>query len=397
MRIKDNRLTAIAVSLVLGFMGWISPALGEGDAQVMNGLQLVEPELVTEIDLCASRLQVLPLEDGTFLLGGESNDSKDGPLALAICVDVDGVEQWRFTQQLEGKHSNVFLELFALENDTLGLVLASIGEDQCQFLFLRDGEVLKRVEIASDLNNQLFQVNDRILCCSKEAFVYYDEAMTYRSLTCYDSEMNQQWSVSYDIPFDLRQIIPVADGYLLFGTLQGLTQVETLTYQGFVGKVDASGVLQWYVGTEETNLRYWNALQLEDGSYVAIGVCTDPAEHHSLHLTRYDESLNEVEVKHTAIHSRLSGELSNMLPVPGGFLLACGDEPESGMLTLLAFDNACNLVDSVSFSTGVESMNTCSLRASDQGIFLFVSGFRHTAVMEPATWKTLMYKLSSIP
>ena len=397
MRIKGKRLAVIAVSLVLGFTGWISPALGEGNAQALNGLQLVEPELVTEIDLCASRLQVLPLEDGTFLLGGESNDSKDGPLALAICVDVDGVEQWRFTQQLEGKHSNVFLELFALENDTLGLVLASIGEDQCQFLFLRDGEVLKRVEIAADLNNQLFQVNDRILCCSKEAFVYYDEPMTYRSLTCYDSEMNQQWSVSYDIPFDLRQIIPVADGYLLFGTLQGLTQAETLTYQGFVGKVDASGILQWYVETEETNLRYWNALQLEDGSYVAMGVCTDPAEHHSLHLTRYDENLNEVEVKHTAIHSRLSGELSNMLPVPGGFLLACGDEPESGMLTLLAFDNACNLVDSVSFSTGVESMNTCSLRASDQGIFLFVSGFRHTAVMEPATWKTLMYKLSSIP
>ena len=140
-----------------------------------------------------------------------------------------------------------------------------------------------------------------------------------------------------------------------------------------------------------------NLTQLEDGSYIAMGVCTDPAEHHSLHLTRYDENLNEVEVKHTAIHSRLSGELSNMLPVPGGFLLACGDEPESGMLTLLAFDNACNLVDSVSFVTSVESMNTCSLRASDQGIFLFVSGFRHAAIMEPVTWKTLMYKLSSIP
>ena len=397
MRMKGKRLAAIAVSLVLGLTGWIFPALGEGDTQAMNGLQLVEPELVTEIDLCASRLQVLPLEDGPSRLGGESHDRKDGPLALAICVDADGVEQWRFTQLLEGKHSNVFLELFELENDTLGLVLASIGEDQCQFLFLRDGEVLKRVEIAADLNNQLFQVNDRILCCSKEAFVYYDKAMTYRSLTCYDSQMNQQWSVSYDIPFDLRQIIPVADGYLLFGTLQGLTQAETLTYQGFVGKLDASGVLQQYVATEETNLRYWNALQLEDGSYVALGVCTDPAEHHSLHLTRYDENLKEVEVKHTAIHARLSSELSNMLPMSGGFLLACGDEPESGMLTLLAFDNACNLVDSVSFSTGVESMNTCSLRATDQGIFLFVSGFRHTAVMEPATWKTLMYKLSSIP
>ena len=396
MRIKGKRLAAIAVSLVLGFMGWISPALGEGDAQALNGLQLVEPELVTEIDLWASMLQVLPLEDGAFLLGGKSNDSKDGPLALAICVDVDGVEQWRFTQQLEGKHSNVFLELFALENDTLGLVLASIGEDQCQFLFLRDGEVLKRVEIAADLNNQLFQVNDRILCCSKEAFVYYDEAMTYRSLTCYDSEMNQQWSVSYDIPFDIRQIIPVADGYLLFGTLQGLTQAETLTYQGFVGKVDASGVLQWYVETEETNLRYWNALQLEDGSYIAMGVCTDPAKHHSLHLTRYDENLNEVDVKHTMVHAKnLFSEVSNMLPVPGGFLLACGNETESGMLTLLAYNNACDLVDSVSFPTSLEAIKMCSLCASDQGIFVFVYGAQRTT--DSLIWNTLMYKLSSIP
>ena len=394
MQMKSKRLAAIAVSLVLGFTGWISPALGEGDAQAMNVLQLVEPELVTEIDLCASRLQVLPLEDGTFLLGGESNDSKDGPLALAICVDADGVEQWRFTQLLEDKYANIFLELFALENDTLGLVLASIGEDQCQFLFLRDGEVLKRVEIAADTNNQFFQVNDRILCCSKEAFVYYDKMMTYRSLTCYDSEMNQQWSVSYDIPFTIRQIIPVSDGYLLFGTLQGLTQAETLTYQGFVGKVDASGVLQWYVETDETNLRYCDALQLEDGSYVAMGVCKDPAEHYNLHLTRYDENLNEVEVKHMVVHSNLFSNLSNMLPVPGGFLLACGGEPESGMLTLLAYDNACNLVNSVSFATSAESVYTCGLCASNQGIFLFASGAKRPVVMEPVTWKTLMYRVN---
>lgn len=394
MRMKGKRLAAIVVSLVLGFTGWIFPALGEGDAQALNSLQLVEPDLVTEIDLCASRLQVLPLEDGTFLLGGESNDSKDGPLALAICVDADGVEQWRFTQLLEDKYANIFLELFALENDTLGLVLASIGEDQCQFLFLRDGEVLKRVEIAADTNNQFFQVNDRILCCSKEAFVYYDKVMTYRSLTCYDSEMNQQWSVSYDIPFDLRQIIPVADGYLLFGTLQGLTQAETLTYQGFVGKVDASGVLQWYVETDETNLRYCDALQLEDGSYVAMGVCKDPAEHYNLHLTRYDENLNEVEVKHMVVHSNLFSNLSNMLPVPGGFLLACGGEPESGMLTLLAYDNACNLVNSVSFATSAESVYTCGLCASNQGIFLFASGAKRPVVMEPVTWKTLMYRVN---
>ena len=394
MQMKSKRLAAIAVSLVLGFTGWISPALGEGDAQALNSLQLVEPDLVTEIDLCAARLQVLPLEDGTFLLGGESNDRKDGPLALAICVDADGVEQWRFTQLLEDRYNNVFRELFALENNTLGLVLASIGEDQYQFLFLRDGEVLKRVEIASDTNNQFFQVNDRILCCSKEAYVYYDEVMTYRSLTCYDSEMNQQWSVSYDIPFTIRQIIPVADGYLLFGTLQGLTQAETLTYQGFVGKVDASGVLQWYVETDETNLRYCDALQLEDGSYVAMGVCRDPAEHYNLHLTRYDENLNEVEVKHMVVHSNLFSNLSNMLPVPGGFLLACGGEPESGMLTLLAYDNACNLVNSVSFATSAESVYTCGLCASNQGIFLFASGAKRPVVMEPVTWKTLMYRVN---
>ena len=394
MQMKSKRLAAIAVSLVLGFTGWISPALGEGNAQALNGLQFAEPELVTEIDLWVSMLQVLPLEDGTFLLGGESNDSKDGPLALAICVDADGVEQWRFTQLLEDRYNNVFRELFALENNTLGLVLASIGEDQYQFLFLRDGEVLKRVEIASDTNNQFFQVNDRILCCSKEAYVYYDEVMTYRSLTCYDSEMNQQWSVSYDIPFTIRQIIPVSDGYLLFGTLQGLTQAETLTYQGFVGKVDASGVLQWYVETDETNLRYCDALQLEDGSYVAMGVCRDPAEHYNLHLTRYDENLNEVEVKHMVVHSNLFSNLSNMLPVPGGFLLACGGEPESGMLTLLAYDNACNLVNSVSFATSAESVYTCGLCASNQGIFLFASGAKRPVVMEPVTWKTLMYRVN---
>lgn len=396
MRMKGKRLAAIAVSLVLGFTGWIFPALGEDNAQAMNGLQLAEPELVTELNLRASVLQVLPLEDGTFLLGGTINQSEDVPFALAICVDANGVEQWRFTQAPEGKYTNLFRELFALENDTLGLVLESIGEKQFQFLFLRNGEVLKRVEITKNADSQFFQVNGRFLCCSAEASAFYNEMMTYRSLTCYDNEMNQQWSVSYDIPFDIRQIIPVADGYLLFGTLQGLTQAETLTYQGFVGKVDASGVLQWYVETEETNLRYWNALQLEDGSYIAMGVCTDPAKHHSLHLTRYDENLNEVDVKHTMVHAKnLFSEVSNMLPVPGGFLLACGNETESGMLTLLAYNNACDLVDSVSFPTSLEAIKMCSLCASDQGIFVFVYGAQRTT--DSLIWNTLMYKLSSIP
>ena len=71
MQMKSKRLAAIAVSLVLGFTGWISPALGEGNAQALNGLQFAEPELVTEIDLWVSMLLVLPLEVGTFLLGGE--------------------------------------------------------------------------------------------------------------------------------------------------------------------------------------------------------------------------------------------------------------------------------------------------------------------------------------
>ena len=153
MRIKGKRLAAVAVSLVLGFMGWIFPALGEDNAQAMNGLQLAEPELVTELNLRTSVLQVLPLEDGTFLLGGTINQSEDVPFALAICVDANGVEQWRFTQAPEGKYTNLFRELFALENDTLGLVLESIGEKQFQFLFLHNGEVLKRVEITKNADS----------------------------------------------------------------------------------------------------------------------------------------------------------------------------------------------------------------------------------------------------
>lgn len=153
-------------------------------------------------------------------------------------------------------------------------------------------------------------------------------------------------------------------------------------------------MLQWYVETEETNLRYCDALQLEDGSYVAMGVCRDPAEHYNLHLTRYDENLNEVEVKHMVVHSNLFSNLSNMLPVPGGFLLACRRRAGVRVLTLLAYDNACNLVNSVSFATSAESVYTCGLCASNQGIFLFASGAKRPVVMEPVTWKTLMYRVN---
>jgi hypothetical protein len=60
--------------------------------------------------------------------------------------------------------------------------------------------------------------------------------------------------------------------------ISGTHHSETLTYQGFVGKVDASGVLQWYVETEETHLHYWMP-PVGRLLYVAMGVCTDPRCH----------------------------------------------------------------------------------------------------------------------
>lgn len=65
------------------------------------------------------------------------------------------------------------------------------------------------------------------------------------------------------------------------------------------------------------------------------------------------------------------------------------------MLTLLAYNNACDLVDSVNFPTSLEAIKMCSLCASDQGIFVFVYGAQRTT--DSLIWNTLMYKLNSIP
>ena len=52
-------------------------------------------------------------------------------------------------------------------------------------------------------------------------------------------------------------------------------------------------------------------------------------------------------------------------------------------------------MNSVSFATSAESVYTCGLCASNQGIFLFASGAKRPVVMEPVTWNTLMYRINS--
>lgn len=58
---------------------------------------------------------------------------------------------------------------------------------------------------------------------------------------------------------------------------------------------------------------------------LALGICVD--------VSGVLQWSVKAEFKHTAVRSKLSWEISNMLPVRGGLLLACGDEPETGMLT----------------------------------------------------------------
>lgn len=374
-----------------------------GFAERIDGTHLTEPTLVAEIPLHGTAADVAAYDDGAFLLTGSQTpltvSVPEASPAQALRIDGEGATQWQFEHLMGEQSYATFNEGFALgENYALALEGADANNSYSQLLLVKDQEIVKREELSQDWIYQFYQAEDRLLRFGQPRDAQYEAGWTNRELSCYDSELNLLWQAEYDLPLFLSELLPLEDGYLLVGRLQEPDEGGAGPSQGFVGKLDAAGTLETYQTVEEYYLQFEHAMQTKDGGYLALGVCEDMKDQRAVHMTVFDSSLNATDTKHMALSGNSLWLMSNMVPVENGFVVAFAEEPEKGHITLHAYDDAGNLLDSLAFAVDCKFLSVCSLRSNDQGIFLFVGALKPLEENDQENrWWTLMYKLNGVP
>lgn len=395
---KGKKALALAVCAAL------LQGCGLAWAETAGSIQLEEPTLVAEIPLHGIATNVTVYDDGAFLLTGSQTNltasfSEASP-ATVLRINEKGETQWRFDFLMHEQAIVSFNEGFALGENTYALMLTGADSTQgySQLLLVKDQEVVKREELPWDWIHQLEQVGDRLLRFSRPQGALYEEEMTNRELFCYDQELNLLWQAEYDLPIFLADVLPLEEGYLLFGRLQEPDETGLGPSQGFVGKVDANGVLETYQTVEDDRLQYTHAIRTEDGGYLALGACENASGRRLVHMTFFDQALNVTGTKHVTLEEDRWWNASDIVPVAGGFVVAYASEPDSKHMALHAYDTAGNLTDSLSFPVDCKGLTVCSLRSNDYGIFLFVGALKPLEEnhQQNRRW-TLMYRLNGVP
>ena len=401
MKKVEKIIVAVMMCIALLQASWIPGSVAE--AETTGSLQLEEPSLVAEIPLHGTATCITACGDGTFLLPGSQTTLtvpvQQASPAQALRIDGAGATQWQF-EYLMGEQSYVtFNEGFALgENYVLALEGADANNSYSQLLLVKGQEIVKQEELSQDWIYQFYQAGDRLLRFGQPRDAQYEAGLTNRELSCYDQELNLLWQTEYDLPLFLAELLPLADGYLLVGRLQEPDEGGAGPSQGFVGKLDAAGTLETYQIVEESHLQFEHAIQTKDGGYLVMGVCEGMTDQRTVHITALDTSLNVTDTKHMVLSDNSSWMMSNILPVENGFVVAFAEEAEKGHITLHAYDDAGNLLNSLAFPVDCKFLSLCSLRNNDQGIFLFVGALKPLEENDQENrWWTLMYKLNGIP
>ncbi len=395
---KGKKALALAVCAAL------LQGCGLARAETAGSIQLEEPTLVAEIPLQGIAANVAAYDDGTFLLTGSQTNltvsfSEASP-ATVLRINEKGETRWQFDFLLHEQAIVSFNEGFALGENTYALMFTGADSTQgySQLLLVKDQEVVKREELPWDWIHQLEQAGDRLLRFSWPQGALYEEEITNRELFCYDQELNLLWQAKYDLPMFLADVLPLEEGYLLFGWLQEPDETGLGPCQGFVGKVDANGALETYQTVEDDRLQYKHAIRTEDGGYMALGACENTDGRRLVHMTFFDQALNVTDTKHVTLVEGRMWMASDIVPVASGFMVAYAWEPDSKHMALHAYDTAGNLTDSLSFPVDCKGLSACSLRSNDHGIFLFVGALKPLEEdnQQNRNW-TLMYRLNGVP
>lgn len=226
------------------------------------------------------------LGDGRLVVAGWKTVG-DNPSAQAVllCFDVDGKEIWRFETQDNLKSQ--FAGLLSLADGSFVTIQhREIPMGDTSDYIQRKYDIIHVAHDGSFINKPAFETQcdsffPRLFAAKNGYFVFSgereesnanDEMITFPSLEYRDNAGNINWKHFFTHALYLYGVLPIEDGYLLYG-LEIEQQVQSFETRAVIFKMSDQGKVLWRIVIPGENWPAINeAVQMPDGKIIAFGI-----------------------------------------------------------------------------------------------------------------------------
>lgn len=225
------------------------------------------------IDIRLTSNSFAMLDNGSFILAGEDANAAptdDTIVAVMCCVDLNGCILWRY-ELGDTNTRNGFYDVSVLENgdvQVMHMVQQKNASPKQYLLRIREGELVFDTELDPSANH-VTAVGDEILIQTTVSSSRTEEGYyLYRhALTLFTHDFKEKWSREYEDVFTLTGILPINDGYILYGSIDG----QHGDFYQYIARLDTNGHVLWSHRTSNDNARYFDAVEAENGDIIAVG------------------------------------------------------------------------------------------------------------------------------
>ncbi|MCL1854386.1 MAG: hypothetical protein FWF86_01520 [Clostridia bacterium] len=247
----------------------------------------LEPISEFSVDIRVVPNGVAFLPDGSIVLAGDeavlAGRLGDGKPAIAVCINAQGEELWRYEERYLPGTDNRFFGAYALENGNILIFHSAIDANYSRQVFalqIHDGELMSRTELPE--MSSMYGVNSGYVVWTSDRSIITDTNVThYPRFDMYSQSNEKIWSKAYDHPFYAGRFLPHSDGYYLVG-YGDVTETSSPEYSGYAAKMSADGDIEWghlFINSfSESNSTYSDAVLQNDGGLLAVGVVYEASD-----------------------------------------------------------------------------------------------------------------------
>jgi len=248
---------------------------------------ILKPVSEFSVDIRVPPRGVAFLPDGSIVLAGDETTligyQGDGKTAVAICVNAQGEELWRYEEHYLPGTNNRFHGAYALENGNILIFHTAVDANYSRKTFalqIRDGELMSRTELP-EMSSMCGVCSGYIVWTSDRSIITDTNVTHYPRFDLYSKSNEKIWSKAYGHPFYSGYFLPLSDGFYLVGYGDD-TEAGRDKFAGYAAKMSAEGDIEWghlFINSfSASDSTYTDAVLQNDGGLLAVGVVYEASD-----------------------------------------------------------------------------------------------------------------------
>ena len=314
-------------------------SLAESAHLPQKGNSTLQDDLFINIRLASHSVAIT--DDDLFIFVG--NDANASPTdstikAVMCCTDYVGSVLWKYEME-EVNAKSSFFDVSITENQEVQtgyLVLYPNGTREQFLLTIKDGELISQK--ALDPSASLITADDKklviqtlVASTEKSGYCEYQHA-----LTAFSPTFEKIWHNVYSDNFMLRGILPIQNGYIIFGS----TSDESGGIHQYIACLDTVGKYVWHHITPYKNACYLDAIEADNEDIIVVGgvyAANDGTSFPTAQIACYSVD-GEKKWEKEENYGELGILFDSIASIPGGYIAAGANAVEKSSVRIVRYD-----------------------------------------------------------